>query len=311
MNDFPNRTIRVRVPATSANLGPGFDCLGLAFQLPNYVSISASSTGQHQITAEGEGADLLGDIEANIALIAVQRLCRYLQIDFGPIHLHLENKIPFARGLGSSSAARVGALVAANEWAQRQFQKSANREDILELASELEGHPDNVAAALLGGLTIAVLIENSAFAQQFAVKAWPQFAVFIPDETLETETARRVLPLQISRADAIFNLSATALLLSALHNSDWDALRLALQDRLHQPFRAPLIPAFQVLHSLSEREDVLGVTISGAGPSVLVWLHPDADGVQVLAAMENAAASHKISGRALQLKVDSQGCVVL
>ena len=280
-----NRTFRARVPASTANLGPGFDCLGLALQLYNHVSVSASSTGQHQITATGESADNLGAIESNIAFIAVQRLCKYLQVESGLLHLHLENEVPFARGLGSSSAARVGALVAANAWLENRFGKAATRDELLRLSSELEGHPDNVAAALLGGLTVSMTTaENTFAASRFEIAAWPHFVVFIPDTHLETKTARAVLPQQVSRADAIFNLSATALLLATLQNGEWKQLSIALQDRLHQTQRAALIPAFGVLHlALQNEEHCLGVTISGAGPTVLVWLHPDVNVLQVLA----------------------------
>ncbi len=307
-----NRTFRARVPASTANLGPGFDCLGLALQLYNYVSISASDT-QHQITATGESADNLGEIENNIAFIAVQRLCKYLQVESGPLHLHLENEIPFARGLGSSSAARVGGLVAANAWLENRDGKAATREELLQLSSELEGHPDNVAAALCGGLTVSMTTENRTFAaSRFDIKTSPQFIVFIPDAHLKTKAARAVLPAQISRTDAIFNLSATALLLSTLQNADWQQLPLALKDRLHQSQRANLIPAFGVLqNALQNNENCLGVTISGAGPTVLVWLHPDAAVPQVLAALENATRAAGIAGRALELKADVDGCVVV
>ena len=306
-----NGAIRVCVPASSANLGPGFDCLGLALQLYNHVSISASQIGAHQITATGEGADSLGEIENNIAFIAVQHLCKYLQVDFGPLHLHLENQIPFARGLGSSSAARVGALVAANEWAKQQFDKSATREEILHLATALEGHADNVAAAQVGGLTIAGEFEQRAISQQFTVPKWPQFIVFIPDAQLETKVARDVLPAQFPRADAVFNVGATAMLLAALQNGVWDYLRATLCDRLHQPFRAPLIPAFAVLQQhFASNFGVLGVTISGAGPTVLLWLHPDANALQVLAEVEQTTRTAKNNGRALLLAVDLEGCIL-
>lgn len=225
----------------------------------------------------------------------------------------LENEIPFARGLGSSSAARVGALVAANAWLENQYRKSATRDELLRLASELEGHPDNVAAALLGGLTVSMTTENHTFcASQFAIKTNPQFVVFIPEAQLETKAARKVLPQEVSRADTIFNLSATAFLLASLQNADWQQLPVALQDRLHQNQRARLIPAFGILKkSLGDNEHCLGVTISGAGPTVLIWLHPDANALQVLARIENTMREAGIVGRALELKLDSEGCIVV
>ena len=147
----------MRVPATSANLGPGFDSLGLAFQLFNFVSIGFSSTTRHDVSASGEGESTLACDESNIALIAAKRLLKHIGAPEVALHLHLENHIPLSRGLGSSAAARVGAIVAANEWAKTQGWRTAEPLDLLALATELEGHPDNIAAAQFGGLTVSAM----------------------------------------------------------------------------------------------------------------------------------------------------------
>jgi homoserine kinase len=310
----PSRTntVRVRVPASSANLGPGFDCLGLALRLHNFVSVASAE--RDGVSASGEGEHMVPRgpaVEKNIAVIAVRRLCESLKLPPTPLHFHLENAVPLSRGLGSSSAARVGALVAANHWLAHHRGRSASPRQLLELADELEGHPDNVAAALLGGLTVASRIGGRTLARRFEAEQLPGFAVFVPDAHLETKTARGVLPESVPRGDAIFNVGATALLLSALRDGAWDELSLCLQDRLHQEQRAPLIPAFGAIRAaLRDDERCLGVTISGAGPTVLVWLRPGADAPQVLASMRHAAQEAGVAGRALELEVDTQGCVL-
>lgn len=150
-------SIRVRVPATSANLGPGFDSLGLAFQLFNFVSIGEASSGRDEVSASGEGESTLARDATNIALIAAKRLLQHIGAPRVALQLHLENHIPLSRGLGSSAAARVGAIVAANEWAKTQGWRAAEPLDLLALATDLEGHPDNIAAAQFGGLTASAM----------------------------------------------------------------------------------------------------------------------------------------------------------
>ncbi len=342
---LPRDAVRVRVPASSANLGPGFDCLGLALQLHNFVAIH--SAGRDEVLAWGEGEAYVPrgpNVEKNIAVLAARSLFDFLKMPREPLRFYLENAIPLSRGLGSSSAARVGALAAANEWARHQRGRSASPQELLVLATELEGHPDNVAAALLGGLTVAGAFSSAANSAQapsaqapsaqapsaqapsahgsaqasqvralrFGVEKFPRLAVFIPDAHLETKTARGVLPDSVERQDAIFNLGATAMLLAALKSQQWDEVRLALDDRLHQPFRAPLIPAFALIaQAMRGRDDCLGVTISGAGPSVLLWLRPEADVPQVLAPVLEAAREHGIQGTVREVEVDHEGCVVL
>ncbi len=331
LSSLPRDAVRVRVPGSSANLGPGFDCLGLALQMHNFVTIHSS--GRDEVLAWGEGESYVPrgpNVEKNIAVGAARTLFDFLKMPREPLRFYLENAIPLSRGLGSSSAARVGALVAANEWALHQRGRSASPQELLILASELEGHPDNVAAALLGGLTVAGTFSSSLGSAQpgsahtssahtppvralrFAVERFPRLAVFIPDAHLETKTARGVLPESVPREDAIFNLGATAMLLAALKSQSWDEVRVALDDRLHQPFRAPLIPAFELIsETMKGREECLGVTISGAGPTVLLWLHPEADVPQVLEPVLEAAREQDIEGTAREVEADDEGCVVV
>lgn len=302
--------VTVRVPATSANLGPGFDALGLAFALYNEVSLEVSD--KNQTHAEGEGADLLTGAEDTIVHQAALRVFGQLKIPASGVTLTLQNRIPLARGLGSSSAAIVGGLVAANEWCQREHGHSLHSYQLLQLANEIEGHPDNVAPALLGGLVVSAV--NSVGRVQYVqlpVRKYPRFLVFIPDTELSTHQARSVLPAMVSMKDAVFNLSRAALLISSLTTEEWSVLPEALQDRLHQQQRGALIPAFGALSGVAREAGAIGATISGAGPTILFWL-PDADevAVTVQSALQNTIGQESLPGRLLPLPVDTAGCVV-
>jgi homoserine kinase len=318
--------IRVRVPATTANLGPGFDALGLAVQIYNFVTVEASSTAAHEIVAHGEGADVLNtaDSESNIACCAANELFACLGLPPTPLRLTLENAIPMARGLGSSSAARVGALVAANEWARQNFDRSADRSTLLALATRLEGHPDNVAPALLGGLVASVMRETqtekadeaaAVLALQVPVEKFPRLVVFVPESELETREARAVLPDAIFRKDATFNIARASLLVGVLASGAWQAqpelLREALKDKLHQEHRAALMPAYDCTTRAAVHAGAFGATLSGAGPTILAWLPDDERIVQeVIAAMQESAAECEVFGAAREVRVDNEGTVV-
>ena len=308
----------MRVPATSANLGPGFDALGLALDLWNTLSLSACDGDS--LSVAGEGAAELRGISTTIAHDAAHRVLGALNCAVAGVHLQMHNRIPLARGLGSSSAAIVGGLLAANAWAQASHGKSLSARQLLELATSIEGHPDNVAPALMGGLVAAACEPNGdalgvaavgVAAVRVTVKSWPQFAVWIPDAELSTNKARGVLPASVSRADAIYNLSRAALLVAALSAGDFAALGEALKDRLHQAQRAPLVPGFDAIVLAAKTAGALGATLSGAGPTILAWIAPDADAENVRAAMEAAAKSSHVAGRALLLRASEAGAAAI
>jgi len=313
-----NNRVRVRVPATSANLGPGFDALGIALQLYSHVSVGVSATGENHVVMHGEGSEYGSiPIEKNIAWQAIRHLAQRLKSTFPPLELTLENSIPLARGLGSSAAARVGALVAANLWLQRAGEKFLNQRELLELATELEGHPDNVAPALFGGMTASVCDGPKVLSSPLNADVWPQFMVFIPDTELATKAAREVLPESVSRQDAVFNISRLGLLVASLSSGNWQKnpqiLKIALQDKLHQPYRAPLMPAFNTVQNAALESGALGVTLSGAGPSVLIWLEANAKSTfkeSLKTIILQTAAAKDVSGKVAELDVDTQGCVV-
>jgi len=330
-------TVRVRVPATSANLGPGFDTLGLALNIYNFITIRDEDGGPDRVTVTGEGADTLTRDDGNIALRAARHLLRFVGAPEVPLGLTLDNGIPLARGLGSSAAARVGALFAANEWAGRAGYRTASPTELLSLATHLEGHPDNAAAALLGGLVASAVTEDDrpghatdsaaraenaghdpnpsrqAMAVRLPVERFPRLVIFIPDSELATETARGVLPDAVFRADANFNVGRTALLLASLATGQFDVLREALRDRLHQEHRAVLMPGFQAAMRGAVAAGAYGATLSGAGPSVLAWLPVEPTGLadETRQAMQDAAAEHEVFGTAREVEVDLAGCVVV
>ena len=305
-------SVSVRVPATSANLGPGFDALGLALDLFNSLSLCACDADS--LEASGEGADELGGAATTIAHDAAHRVLRALGCDVAGVHLRMENQIPLARGLGSSSAAIVGGMVAANEWARRAHGKALSARELLEMATFIEGHPDNVAPALMGGLVSAACEPTgdglTVAAVRVPVKAWPQFAVWVPDARLSTNRARGVLAPEVSRADAIYNLSRAALLVAALAAGDFEALGEALKDRLHQAQRAPLVPGFDAIIGAATVAGAVGATLSGAGPTILAWSAPDADAEAVRDAMQTAALGNGVAGRAILLGVTPRGAMV-
>jgi len=192
-----------------------------------------------------------------------------------------------------------------------------NQQQLLELATELEGHPDNVAPALSGGMTASVCDAEKVLSSPVNAEVWPQFMVFIPDTELETKAAREVLPESVSRHDAIYNVSRLGLLVASLGSGNWrddpQILKTALQDKLHQPYRAPLMPAFDAVQNAALEGGALGVTLSGAGPSILIWLEADAKSTfteSVKSVILQAAAAKGVFGKVVELEVDLQGCVV-
>ncbi len=311
--------ITVRVPATSANLGPGFDTLGLALGLYNTVTIRAAvddnRVRDERVRISGEGAGVLATDESNLAYSSARTLFNFVMAPGGfQFSLEMDNKIPLSRGLGSSAAACVGGLVAANELLRsyKQGWRTASRDELLTLASQIEGHPDNACACLLGGFVVSAQDEKRAWAIKAPVQKWPHFAVWIPDEPLPTREARQVVPQTLSREDAVFNISRTALLVAALSTGDEDALREALHDRIHQTQRAPLIRGYDAITRTAIENGAIGATLSGAGSTILIWSPQQAStGNQIENAINQLARDNRFNGRFLWLNVDGMGAHVL
>ncbi len=293
--------VHVSVPATSANLGPGFDALGLALALHNEVI--AEDADRVSVTIEGEGAADLAKDATNVVARGVKLAYEAAGRPFRGVALACVNRVPTSRGLGSSAAAWVGGLVAGNALLGGHLSK----DKLLGLAARAEGHPDNVAAAILGGLTVSCPTADAVTAISLPVPPELQWVLAIPEATGATVEARAVLPVSVPRADAVFNVQRVALLLASLQSGRPAALAAALDDRLHQPYRLKLFPWMPDVVAAARDAGALGCVLSGAGPALLAVATGDA--APVVRAMEAAMRRAGIGGAARQLAVDTQGAV--
>ena len=257
---------RVRVPATSANLGPGYDALGLALSLHDEVTARVADDGLH-ITARGEGADEVPRDESHLVVRAMHATFDRLGASLPGLALDCANLIPHGRGLGSSAAAICAGVLLARQLV-RDGPDLLDDAAVLALAGEIEGHPDNVAACLLGGLTVAWTDDNGS-SRAIRLEPSPQLSpvVFVPAFESSTEQARRLLPSSVPHGDAAFNAARAALLVAGL-TGDLSVLLTATEDRLHQPYRAPAMPASADLVAALRAAGIAAV-VSGAGPTVL------------------------------------------
>lgn len=306
-------TATIRVPATTANLGAGFDCIGAALSLYNEFTLTANDANRHAgcdpedlvITVHGLEADRVNTDASNLAYQAVLKL--YARIDRTPpaIQLEIELGIPLARGLGSSATAIVGGLLGANVLAGSPLSPA----EVMQLAIEMEGHPDNVVPALIGGCRIAA---TAAHGWAIADIPWHSSivpVVAIPNFELSTEAARSVLPIEYSRADAIFNTAHLGLMVRGLETGNADWLTAALVDRIHQPYRQKLIPGYTDVAQAVAAAGGYGMVISGAGPTLLALTTTERAST-VADAMSETWAKHDIQVQAQPLVVDLQGAVV-
>lgn len=258
--------VKVEVPATSANLGPGFDVAGLAVTLYNTFTFELIDEGL-QITGCPEqfcNAD-------NMTYQAFVEGAKACGLDFKGVRIECSGDVPYTRGLGSSSTCIVAGIVGAYAFVDRYDE----RQEILELATQIEGHPDNVAPAIFGGLTVSVM-SDGVTTLNIPVKHDYRFVALIPPFTLSTEKSRSVLPQELPRADAIANVSHLALMVASLINGYDEGLKLGFKDRLHQPYRGPLIQGFaEIMNILEKDERILGAYLSGAGPTIMVVIDAD------------------------------------
>lgn len=292
--------VTVRVPATTANLGPGFDCLGMALELHNTVAIQVTH-GRLDVRIEGEGATDLRWGEENRVLRGIRLAFEETKQRPPGLALEQTNEIPLGRGLGSSAAATVAGLVAGNALCGGHL----SQEQLLMLATELEGHPDNVAPALLGGLVIVVWHEGRLLHCKIPVPLDLRAALFVPDLVMATEDARRVLPTEIPRDDAVHNLGRVALLVASLIQGRYEFLDAATRDRLHQPYREAIFPAMPKLLQAAREAGALCAFLSGAGSTILALCQDNAEAAAE--AMASTAEVHSLSGQTMVVPVNSRG----
>ena len=297
------RTVTVRVPATTANLGPGFDTLGLALSLYDELTVTALPEPGLEVIVEGVGADDVPRDASNLVVSSIAYVYNAVGQPLPGLRLHAINGIPHGRGLGSSGAAVVSGIVAARSLLEGIVDISSA--DLLRIATEIEGHPDNVAPSLFGGLTIAWLDEQGPQYKKLIVHRGVSPVVFVPSFTMSTKLARSLQPESVPHQDAIFNVSRSALLIAALTQSP-ELMMAATEDKLHQSYRAAAMPETDALVRMLRAEGFAAV-VSGAGPSVLVLA--DGPGQRAIAAelVERHAAS---PWRAFMLAVDVKGATV-
>jgi homoserine kinase len=262
---MPESWKTLRVPASSANLGPGFDALGLALDL--YLECRFRPAPALSIRTCGRDAELISSGEDNLIWQTALRVGVDTAATMPPVELEIRNDIPIGKGLGSSAAALTAGVVIASEVVGLDW----DAERVLHEAAYIEGHPDNVAACALGSI-VASAIDSEGIARAVRMELHPHYsvAVVVPDYILPTSEARRVLPNNYSREDTIFNVQRSALLIAALTRGVTDAFPAALEDRLHQPYRYPLVPGLEEITRMRV-PGLLGCALSGAGPSILVF----------------------------------------
>ncbi len=293
------KPIRIDVPATSANLGPGFDALALALDLTDTVTVEFDDNSQDAVLCEGQN-DL--DPRKNLMCRAYRAWARETGEELPGVRFRLESHIPIGKGLGSSAAAIVGGLAAAGHATGHKDPQ----ELMLRLAAGLEGHPDNTTAAILGGVTTAFCEDGTVHALHVANHLSLGVALFIPATTLSTTKTRAALPSDLSLSDAVYNLSRVSYLVTALIWGRWECIGPAMQDRLHLPYRSRLLPGFDAVLAAALDAGAYGATLSGGGPAVIA-LGPRDRAEHVAVSMKEAAAQHGWLGESVVARIQHLG----
>lgn len=303
------KKVTLRVPATSANCGPGFDSLGLACTLYNEATYEITPEKGFQLEVRGEGAEYLKPYGRNLAFAGFFKV--WNAVTGGErigLKISMVNRIPMSRGLGSSSSAIVAGAFAANALSG----ETLSRDELLKFATELEGHPDNVAPALLGGFTISYMNEQHVPHSLRVLPDKPlKFIAAVPERRLATALARQAIPATVPHADAVFNASHAALLTGALLTGRYEYLSEALEDRLHQPYRAHLIPGLADVFKAAQSAGAYHAIISGAGSTVMAYADPAADCEKIAAAMLTAFKQNGEQANCHILDLDMEGVKII
>lgn len=283
--------VRVKAPATTANMGPGYDCLGMALDVWNTIEIEVLDSGEPVVEVTGEGAGELGTGRDNLVYRSMEFLFHDAEQEMPLVRIRCDNAIPLARGMGSSAAAIAGGLVAANAICSQDYTPN----DLLEMAATIEGHPDNVAAAVLGGMQLVISDKTEEGSRLYTVPinvpSELHAVVFVPQVRIATEDARAVLPEKVTMADAVHNMGRVGLLVASMATNHPEYLAIATQDLLHQPYRQPLFPAMKVIFKAALDAGALGVFLSGSGSTVLALTQ----GREMTVAYEMAEAARQAS----------------
>jgi len=296
----------VKVPATSANCGPGFDCLGVACTLYNTFTYEVIKSGL-ELLIDGEGHDVLTATSNNLAFVSFFKVWNKITDQEIGLKIHMRNNIPLSRGLGSSSTAIVAGLVAANEMTGNTLTK----DELVGMATEIEGHPDNVAPALLGGFTISYMVDKIAHSFCFVPAKKFKLVAVVPEMPLSTARARAAIPSQVPHGDAVFNASRAALLIGSLMSGEYKYLPAALEDKLHQPYRAELIPGMHEAFAAAKAKGAYNAIISGAGSTLMAYAPVTSNTDEIGRAMVEALASKGMEAVYHVLNIDADGAKIL
>lgn len=308
--------ISVKVPATTANLGPGFDCFGMALTLYNKITLEElvypdKGLEINMISGEQENENTLFTIptdRTNIVYKAVELLYNYVGQTPPALRINIQTDIPVAKGLGSSASVIVGGILAANKLLGNPADEAA----LLSIANDLEGHPDNITPAMLGGFCLSSAEEDGSIL--YKKIEWPddwKIAACMPDYELATQISRSVLPEKVNMEDAIFNLKRSAMFIDAMHTQDSELMRFALRDKLHHPYRSRLIPGFmEIKQDIAEMPDVIGTVISGAGPSIIV-IYENNNFDEINKRINSVWEDLGVKVTVKKLNIDTKGAIIL
>lgn len=295
---------RIKVPASTTNLGPGFDVLGMALNLYNTFEISESD--KLEIDIEGQGTESLSKDESNLVYQSAKALYDYLGEKCPLFKIRIINDIPLARGLGSSGTAIIGGLMGANALCGNPL----NIQQIINIATSIDGHPDNVSASILGGVVIASSTDDGVVYMRVIPPKPLKIVAVVPDFYLMTSDARRILPRTLDLSTAVFNLGRCSLLVGALMTGDYRLMSLVMDDKLHQPYRATLIPGiYDVFDSAKSVDENVAVAISGAGSTIVAFC-PEENSFAVGQNMYKAFLKNNVKSIVMILDIDTKGSIV-
>ncbi len=296
------QSLEIVLPATSANLGPAFDAAALAFSM--FLKVQAQPANEFSITASGRDREICGRLENHLILQTYREVLQAEKKTVQPLALRVDNQIPIGKGCGSSAAARLAGIAMAVHFGRLRWTDSR----IVYEAAQREHHPDNAAACWMGGLAVAQISADGE-AQMACVRPkgkWP-LLIAVPSESLSTEDARRVLPNRYSRADVVANIQNSMLLLAGFLQNRKDLLTSALEDRIHQPYRASLCALLPALQRMTGTRGILGCALSGAGPSVLVFVDPKASANQARMEVRDHLRARGLNPELILTKITERG----
>ncbi|MFC4769124.1 homoserine kinase [Effusibacillus consociatus] len=294
----------VRIPATTANLGPGFDTLGMALSLYNTLE-AAWSSGSLEFEVTGDGAELVPRDATNVVYQAMhsvfEKVGQASLLEERGVRIHIHNNVPVTRGLGSSATAIVGGLWAANVLLGQPL----SEDELVHMAVEIEGHPDNVTPAIFGGIVVSGMVNGKVYSKRFSPPPEMSCVVAIPDFQLATKTSRKALPPAVSHADAVHNVSRSSLMVAALVEGNFDMLCNLMDDRLHEPYRMPLVPGMKDAIARAKEAGALAAVLSGSGPTLIAFCKERAD--RIGTALQEGFQAEGIGSEIMILSPAEQG----